>query len=109
MLLDHGSIESPFGTARFVVEANPVGIQLGQGSTAVIVGGLNVKNNTQAGVAEDASLTLVSIPPNPSAIQGNGTADLALTFGSRSTIDGVQVGAMQCDATVLSRGTSVCP
>ena len=66
-----------------------------------------MKNNTQAGVAaEDASLTLVSIPPNPSVIQGNGAANLALTFGSRSTIDGVQVGAMQCDATVLSRGTS---
>ena len=110
LLAANGSMESPFGTARFVVEANPVGIQLGQGSTAVIVGGLNVKNNTQAGVvAEDASLTLVSIPPNPSAIQGNGTADLALSFGSRSTIDGVQVGAIQCDATVLSRGTSVCP
>ena len=59
LLASNGSIESPFGTARFVVEANPVGIQLGQGSTAVIVGGLNVKNNTQAGVvAEDASLTL---------------------------------------------------
>ena len=110
LLPANGSIESPFGTARFVVEANPVGIQLGQGSTVVIVGGLNVKNNAQAGVAaEDASLTLVSIPPNPSVIQGNGTVDLALTFGSRSTIDGVQVGAIQCDATVLSRGTSLCP
>ena len=76
----------------------------------MIVGGLNVKNNTQAGVvAEDASLTLVSIPSNASAIQGNGTADLALTFGARSTIDGVQMGTMQCDATVLSRGTRVCP
>lgn len=110
LLPSNGSIQSPFGTARFVVENNPVGIDFGQGSTALIVGGLNVKNNTQAGiVGTDSSLTLVSIAPNPSAIQGNGAADLALSFGSRATIDGVSVGPILCDSSVLSQGTSTCP
>jgi len=105
----NGAITSPFGAARFVIENNAVGMDFGQGSTALIVGGLQVSNNA-TGVNGDnaAGLTFVSIPPNPSAIQSNGT-DVRLGFGTRSTIQGVAVGSMVCDATVLSRGTKVCP
>ena len=57
------------------------------------------------------SKTLVSIPPNPSAITNNGT-DVDLKFGTRVTFDGVTLGTITCDATVLSRdaaGNPVCP
>jgi hypothetical protein len=105
-----GTIASPFGAARFVVENNPVGMQFRQGSSAIIVGGLNVRSNAVAGIDADnaAGLTFVSIAPNPSAIQSNGT-DVRLGFGTKSTIEGVAVGTLVCDSTVLSRGTRVCP
>jgi hypothetical protein len=54
------------------------------------------------------TLTLVSTPTNPSAITSNGT-DVDLRFGTRVTINGVTVGTIMCDGTVLSRGTTVCP
>jgi hypothetical protein len=105
----NGVITSPFGAARFVVENNPVGMQFGQGSSAVIIGGLQVSRNGTGIAADNAiGLTFVSIPPNPSAIQSNGT-DITLGFGTKSTIDGVAVGTIVCDSTVLSRGTKVCP
>ena len=92
-----------------MVENNPIGMHFEQGSTAVITGGLNVKNNAIAGIeADNASLIFVSVPPNPSTILSNGT-DVRLTFGTKSTIDGAAVGTIVCDATVLSRGTRVCP
>jgi hypothetical protein len=108
-LPDNGAITSPFGAARFIVENNPTGLDFGQGSSALIVGGLQVANNT-IGISADnaAGLTLVSIPPNPSTVQSNGT-DVRLGFGTKSTIDGVGVGTIHCDGTVLSRGTKVCP
>ncbi len=53
-------------------------------------------------------LWFISIPPNPSAITGNGV-DVDLRFGARATFDGVDVGTITCDSTVLSRGTTVCP
>ena len=106
----NGDITSPFGAARFVVENNTVGMQFGQGSSAIIIGGLNVRYNAVAGIEADnaVGLTFVSIPPNPSTIQSNGT-DVKLRFGTKSTIDGVVVGTIACDATVLSRGSTVCP
>jgi hypothetical protein len=105
----NGAITSPFGAARFIVENNSVGMDFGQGSTALIIGGLQVSNNATGVSGDNASgLTFVSIPPNPSAIQSNGT-DVRLAFGSRSSIQGVTVGTIVCDATVLSRGTKVCP
>jgi hypothetical protein len=105
----NGVIASPFGAAKFVVENNPLGMQFGQGSSAVIVGGLQVAKNTTGILADNATgLTFVSIPPNPSAIQANGT-DVTLSFGTRSTIEGVAIGTIVCDGTVLSRGTKVCP
>jgi hypothetical protein len=108
-LPDNGAIISPFGAARFIVENNPTGLDFGQGSSALIVGGLQVANNT-TGISADnaAGLTLVSIPPNPSSVQSNGT-DVRLGFGTKSTISGVAVGSLMCDGTVLSRGTKVCP
>jgi hypothetical protein len=105
-----GAVLSPFGRGTFVIENNAVGLNIGQQSGAVIVGGLNVKNNKVTGLLADGagSLTLVSIPPNPSSITGNGT-DVDLRFGTRTTIDGVTIGTTVCDKTVLSRGTTVCP
>jgi hypothetical protein len=109
VLLVNGNISNPFGAARLVVENNPVGMQFLQGSTATITGGLNVRNNSVGIAADNAGgLTLTSTPANPSAIQSNGT-DVRLTFGTKSTINGVAVGTIVCDATVLSRGTIVCP
>jgi hypothetical protein len=110
VLLVNGNISSPFGAAKLVVENNPIGMQFLQGSSATITGGLNVRNNAFTGIEADnaAGLTFASIPPNPSAIQSNGT-DVKLTFGTKSTINGVIVGTIVCDSTVLSRGTTVCP
>ena len=109
VLLVNGNISSPFGAARFVIENNPVGMQFLQGSTATIIGGLNVRNNVVGIDADNAAgLTFASIPPNPSAVQSNGT-DIRLGFGTKSTINGVAVGTIVCDGTVLSRGTTVCP
>jgi hypothetical protein len=108
-LTENASLASPFGAGKFVIENNPVGMHFEQGSSAIITGGLNVKNNAVAGIeADDASLIFASIPPNPSTILSNGT-DVILSFGARSTINGVAVGTMTCDGTVLSRGTKVCP
>jgi hypothetical protein len=61
------------------------------------------QNRDGAGV-----LLFISIPPNPSAITGNGV-DVDLRFGARATFEGVDVGTITCDSTVLSRGTTVCP
>jgi hypothetical protein len=55
------------------------------------------------------TLTLASIPSNPSTITDNSTFDVDLAFGTRATFDGVTIGTITCDATVLSRGTTVCP
>jgi hypothetical protein len=110
VLLVNGNISNPFGSARLVIENNPIGMQFLQGSTASITGGLNVRNNSLTGIEADnaGGLTLVSTPPNPSAVQSNGV-DIKLLFGTKSTINGVAVGTIVCDATVLSRGTTVCP
>jgi len=109
VLLVNGNISSPFGAARFVIENNPFGMQFLQGSSATITGGLAVRNNIFGIDADNATgLTFASIPPNPSTVQSNGT-DIRLRFGTKSTINGVAVGTIVCDATVLSRGTVVCP
>jgi len=110
VLLVNGNISSPFGAGRFVIENNPIGMQFLQGATATIIGGLNVRNNGLTGIEGDnaTGLTFASIPPNPSAVQSNGT-DIRLVFGTKSTINGVAVGTSVCDATVLSRGTTICP
>ena len=109
ILCGAGKIISPFGVGRFVIENNVVGLDFGLDGTALLVGGLTVRNNG-TGVRGDGAgvLTFISIPSNPSAITGNGV-DVDLRFGARATIEGVDVGTITCDSTVLSRGTTVCP
>ena len=103
-----GRIRSPFATARFVLENNVAGLNLGLGSSAVFVGGLNARLNETAGVtAEGSDLVIISIPPNPSVVTGNGT-DVKLGFGSRMTGDGLDVGTLACDDSVLVRGSESC-
>ena len=109
ILCGAGKIISPFGVGTFVIENNGVGLDFGLDGTALLVGGLTVRNNG-TGVRGDGAgvLTFISIPENPSAITGNGV-DVDLRFGARATIEGVDVGTITCDSTVLSRGTTVCP
>jgi Right handed beta helix region len=109
ILCGAGKIISPFGVGTFVIENNVVGLDFGLDGTALLVGGLTVRNNG-TGVRGDGAgvLTFISIPSNPSAITGNGV-DVDLRFGARATFDGVDVGTITCDSTVLSRGTTVCP
>jgi Right handed beta helix region len=98
------------GAAKFVLKGNAVGLNLGTESSLLTVGGLNVEGNGTGLLADGAgSLTLISIPPNPSAIQGNTVADTDLRFGTRMTVNGATLGNLKCDATVLSRGTTKCP
>ncbi len=108
IFLPGGTLQSPFEAGRFVIEKNGVGLNFTDGAQAIIVGGLSVHGN-QTGVRGDAAdtLTLVSVPDNPSAITGNVT-DVNLSFGTRVTIGGVAIGTMACDGTVLSRGTTTC-
>jgi hypothetical protein len=105
-----GSIVSPFGIGTFTIENNVVGLDFRLGGGGIFRGGLTVRNNgTGVRTADGAGvLWFISIPPNPSTITGNGT-DVELSFGARATFDGVAVGTITCDATVLSRGTTVCP
>jgi hypothetical protein len=110
ILVSAGFIASPFGTGKFVLEHNTTGLNLIEGAGAVVTGGLSVRNNG-TGVLTDGTgtLTLVSVPSNPSSIQNNNGTDVDLKFGTRATFDGVTIGTITCDATVLSRGTTVCP
>jgi hypothetical protein len=105
----HGIIVTTPGVGTFVIENNGVGLNFAFDGTAIIRGGLMVRNNG-TGVRGDGAgvLTFISIPPSPSAITGNGV-DVDLRFGTRATIQGVDVGTITCDSTVLSRGTTVCP
>jgi hypothetical protein len=109
ILVAAGKIINPSGVGTFVIENNGVGLDFGLDGTALLVGGLTVRNNG-TGVRGDGAgvLTFISIPSNPSAITGNGV-DVDLRFGTRATIQGVDVGTITCDSTVLSRGTTVCP
>jgi hypothetical protein len=104
-----GLIATLPGVGSFVIENNGVGLNFAFDGAAIIRGGLMVRNNG-TGVRGDGAgvLTFISIPPNPSAITGNGV-DVDLRFGARATIQGVEVGTITCDSTVLSRGTTVCP
>lgn len=109
-----GVVDSPFGSIRFNVSGNPVGLYLGMGSRALIHGGLTIQNN-KTGVLADGGDTLnvnaspAPIPPSASTVTANGT-DVDLRFGSRAIFgNGVTIGTIQCDQTVLSRGVAVCP
>ncbi len=106
-----GTIVSPVAAAKFVIEKNPTGLNFESNSDATIIGGLTVRNNGTGVLADGAgALTLVSIPPNPSSITDNTDVDVDLRFGSRVTFGGPPfVGSVQCDGTVLVRGSAGCP
>jgi len=95
--------------AAYLLENNAVGLNLDVQGAAFFIGGLTVRNNDFGILASGANtLTVVSIPPNPSNLSGN-TSDVDLSFGTRSTFDGVPIDTITCDATVLSRGSTICP
>jgi hypothetical protein len=72
-------------------------------------GPLTVRNNGVGLLADGAgTLSIVSDPSKLSSIADNGT-DADLKFGTRMTFDGVTIGTITCNTTVLSRGTTVCP
>jgi hypothetical protein len=86
-------------------------LEVGEGGSALIIGGLTVQSNQIGGLLADGAgtLTLVSQTSNPSSIENNTGTDVDLRFGTRVTFGGVTIGSITCDATVLSRGTTVCP
>lgn len=103
-----GAILSPHATARFVASGNGVGMLLEDGGSALIIGGLDLGQNGAGISAHGAgTLTLVSVPPNPSRVDGN-QIDLDLGFGTRLTSDGLSFTSIACDHTVLTRGAA-CP
>jgi len=106
-----GAVVSPFAAAKFMIESNQqMGLNISEGGSALIIGGLTVQNNQTGLLADGAgTLTLVSVPSNPSSIDNNGGTDVDLRFGTRATFGGVTIGTIVCDATVLSRGSTVCP
>jgi hypothetical protein len=95
--------------SRIVLENNGVGLELQGRSIAVIIGGASVRGNSTTGIlADDSSIILVSIPPNPSTVSSN-ALDLDARFGSRLTVDGVAFATKKCEASVLARGVPACP
>jgi Right handed beta helix region len=106
-----GAVVSPFGAANIILGNNQrSGLDVGEGDSALIIGGLTVQNNQTGLLADGAgTLTLVSQESNPSSIQNNNGPDVDLRFGTRVTFGGVAIGSITCDATVLSRGSTVCP
>ena len=84
-----GGLFSPHATAKFVATGNSVGVLMEDGARALVVGGLDVRENN-AGISAGGAgtLTLVSVPPNPSVVDAN-LLDFEFTFGTRATIDGV--------------------
>ncbi|MGH8069590.1 MAG: right-handed parallel beta-helix repeat-containing protein [Candidatus Entotheonellia bacterium] len=101
---------SPAGSGEFVLENNRIGLNFESGAGASFQGGpLTIRNNGTGLLADGAgTLTIQSDPSKASSIVDNGT-DVDLKFGTRATFDGVTVGTITCDATVLSRGSTVCP
>jgi Right handed beta helix region len=101
---------SPAGSGEFVLENNRIGLNFESGAGASFQGGpLTIRNNGTGLLADGAgTLTIQSDPSQTSSIMDNGI-DVDLKFGTRATFDGVTIGKITCDATVLSRGTTVCP
>jgi hypothetical protein len=74
LLVNDSNIIAPFGTAKFRLENNTVGMSVGLGTNLLIRGGLSVQGNATGVLADGAgTLTLGSIADNPSTITGNGT------------------------------------
>jgi hypothetical protein len=100
----------PGGGTTFVIENNGVGINAQQGAGFNLQGGQLTVTNNGVGLAGNGAgtLTIGSVPATPSSISGNGL-DVRLAFGTRATFQGVTIGSITCDTTVLSQGTTVCP
>jgi hypothetical protein len=98
------------GSGEFVIEHNQVGLNFESGAGTSVEGGpLTIRNNGTGLLGDGAgTLTIRSDPSKPSSIVDNGI-DVDLKFGTRATFDGVTIGKITCDATVLSRGSTVCP
>jgi hypothetical protein len=82
------------------------GIGIFQQST-LFASSIEVKNNLGVGIGGDEGS---SIDCQNSTITGNNPA-ISLSFGSISTLNGNSISPtpISCDATVLSRGSHVCP
>jgi hypothetical protein len=80
------------------------------GCSAVVNPAMLTIQNNRTGIQADGAdvLSFVTDPPNGSTITGNGT-DVNLKFGTRVTFQGITIGTIVCDNTVLSRGSTVCP
>jgi hypothetical protein len=100
----------PGAGSKFVIENNGVGVRLQQGAGAQFQGGELTVTGNGVGLSADGAgtLTILSESATPSSVSGNGL-DVDLKFGSRTTFEGVAIGTIVCDTTVLSRGTTVCP
>jgi hypothetical protein len=100
----------PGGGSTFVIEGNAIGVNAQQGAGVVFQSGaLSIKGNGVGLVGDGAgTLTFRAAAPKASSISGNGL-DVNLRFGTRATFDGVTIGSITCDATVLSEGSTVCP
>ena len=113
LLLANGGFATtlPGGGAKFVIANNRVGINVAGGTGVLFQGGqLTVTGNAVVGLSADGAgpVTILSESATPSSISGN-TLDVDLKFGTRATFEGVTIGSIACDNTVLSRGTTVCP
>jgi hypothetical protein len=109
-----GALDIPFGAVQVAASGNPVGVYLGMGSRVLVHGGLAVQNNKTGVLADGGDMLNINaspapIPPAPSSITANGL-DVDLRFGSRATFGSeLTLGTIQCDKTVLSRGSVACP
>jgi hypothetical protein len=101
----------PVGGAKFLIANNRVGIKIENGTGVLFQGGqLTVTGNAVVGLSADGAgtVTILSESATPSSISGN-TLDVDLKFGTRAHFNGVTIGSIACDNTVLSQGTTVCP
>jgi nitrous oxidase accessory protein NosD len=105
-----GKLLDPFGRGTFVFRNNGVGMFFSAGCSALVNPAMLTIQSNATGVLADAADTLsfATDPANGSTITGNGT-DVDLKFGTRATLQGITIGTIVCDKTVLSRGSTVCP
>jgi len=109
-LIGNATLSNPMGAGRYVFEDNPQGIHFDVQSSGFFVGGLIVRNNQSGIHASGANtLTVISLPDNPSVVESNQLVDADLSFGTRADFQGVSIQKIQCDATVLIRGNVTCP
>jgi hypothetical protein len=75
-----------------------IGLEVGEGGSALIIGGLTVQNNQIGGLLADGAgtLTLGSVPSNPSSIQNNGGTDVDLRLSHAE-----QLAALPLDGLAL--------